>query len=224
MIKIISIIGLIVFSTCCYADQTPVQLQKFVPKSWEIISQTNGDLNADGSVDTAMIIQPKNMNIHNRKLLILFNNKNALQLKYSKRIPDWTYHDNKEDCLEDTLDESSLSIKQHILDLTFNEQPNCANTFGNIYTYRFKMMNGNFQLIGFESLYLDKLTGKQLEESLNFLNKKAKITTTANIFSEVQKAPQIKWISIKSTPFLTLEDMPFQNEDINYTFADRFIK
>ena len=69
MIKITYLLFLISFSSVCLAEHTPASLHKFIPQNYEILSQSTGDLNNDGKADLAIIIQPKNYKISDRKLL-----------------------------------------------------------------------------------------------------------------------------------------------------------
>ena len=107
------------YSSLSFANQPSTSLQKFVPNNWEILAQAEGDLNQDGKKDIALIIQPKNENQNNRKLLLLFQKGQQLQLKLSRQIPNWTYR-SEELCIEDALDDSSLTIKNQRLDVLFN--------------------------------------------------------------------------------------------------------
>ena len=91
--KIINICLLCLVSSLGHAEQTSSAIQKFTPAQWEIISQATGDLNTDGKIDTAIIIQPENLKIHNRKLIILMQKNNTLQKVVEKSIPAWTYRD-----------------------------------------------------------------------------------------------------------------------------------
>ena len=101
-------------STIAFAETIPTTIQKFIPKNYEILSQASGDLNADGQVDTAIIIQTKNIKIQNRKLLILFKQGGQYQQILSKQIPNWTYRDD-ENCINDALFDDGVSIKNHVL-------------------------------------------------------------------------------------------------------------
>ena len=228
MIRIINVTLLCtIYSSICFANQPDTTLQKFVPPHWEIISQANGDLNADGQTDTAIIIQPQNKpqnnNQQQRKLLILFQTQSnqQLQLKLSRQIPNWTYR-SEDECLEDALDDSALTIKNQRLDLQFNTSPSCSNSYGFLYTYGFKLKNNQFHLVGFDSYALDKISGQQDEISLNFLTHKAKLTTTPNIFAEIETPPKIAWKTFQTNTRYTLENIPLDNDEFNHHFSLKF--
>ena len=179
-------------------------------------------MNQDGKKDIALIIQPKNESQHNRKLLVLFQKGQQLQLKLSRKIPNWTYR-SEELCIEDALDDSSLTIENQRLDVLFNTMSSCSNTYGLIYTYGFKLKNNQFHLIGFDAYDLDKISGKQKETSLNFLSNKAKVTTTPNIFAEVETPAKIVWKTLKTSTSYTLENIPWDNEQFIHNFSVQFI-
>ena len=205
-----------------FANQSTGALQKFVPHDWEILSQAKGDLNQDGKEDIALLIQPKNKHQHKRKLLILLKTDQQLQLKLSQHIPKWTYRAN-EPCAEDALDDSSLNIKNQRLELLFNSMSSCSNTYGLITTYSFKLNQNHFHLIGYDSSYLDKITGQQDEISINFLTHKAKLSTTPNIFAEVETPPKVIWKTINSAKSHTVETVPWENEALVFNFSAQFI-
>lgn len=86
MIKIISPLFLISSLSINISYATPADLQKFIPDQWEIISKANGDLNADGQSDVALLIQPENTQIQDHKLLILFKNNQSYTLYLNKKF------------------------------------------------------------------------------------------------------------------------------------------
>lgn len=140
MIKIISPLFLISSLSINISYATPADLQKFIPDQWEIISKANGDLNADGQSDVALLIQPENTQIQDRKLLILLKNNQSYILYLNKKIPAWTYPD-EENCINDAISGAGLAIKHGILDVGFNAMNSCSNWYGEGWTYRFQWRN-----------------------------------------------------------------------------------
>lgn len=218
MKKIITTICIASIPSVSMAKQIPTQLQKFVPQHWEIISQADGDLNADGQKDTVIIIQPKNHKIMNRKLLVLVKNNNTYQQQNAKSLPNWTYRDN-ENCMDGALSDGSVEIKNGILDLSFNDMNTCSNWYGQSWTYRFKWQKSQFRLTGFEYWLVYKTDGKATRHSGNFLTQKLK-TTLYNEFDD-QIQPKITWKKLVPIQPNTLDQIKFEQSD---SFLKQMIK
>jgi len=220
MIKIINIC--LLFASCssvCFATQTPVSLQKFVPKNWEIISQADGDLNQDGTKDIALIIQPKNTQILDRKLLILFNKRQQFKLITTQKIPSWTYRAD-ESCVDDALSGAGVNIENGTLDIGFHNMSSCSNWYGEAWTYRFKWNNSEFKLIGTEYWFLNKNNGTFTSYSGNYLTHKQK-KTEGNEFDQNIKST-ITWKVIPSKPSDSFNKI--QLEDSQNFLKHRIIK
>lgn len=220
--KIIPYFILISYSSLSYADKINTQLHKniaaFIPQHWEIISQAQGDLNQDGQTDTAIIIQPKNLNNHERKLLIFFKHNNSLQQKIVKPIPDWSYRD-EENCMDDALSGGGVEIKHGILDLSFHDMNTCSNWYGRAWTYRFKWQNSHFKLTGFEYWFVNKTDGKATRHSGNFLTQKM-TTTLYNEFDDAIK-PKISWKKLSPISPNTLDKIQLEPSE---SFLKQLIK
>ena len=80
--KITFIFLLILIPSFTFSQTTSSKLKSLIPKNWEVLTYAEGSLNADNLNDLAIIIQPKNTNIKNRKLLIFFLNKTKAIKKY----------------------------------------------------------------------------------------------------------------------------------------------
>ena len=213
LIQVISAFSLLTLSPMCFANSLATesqksQLQQFIPKNWEIISQANGDLNNDGMKDNVLIIQPKHQ--RNRKLIILFNQKSQLRSVLTKQIPNWSYSDTK-NCINDALLSGGLSIQNNVLNIAFEEMNTCSNSYGIISTYRFQYHRSQFKLIGFEYDYLQKNNGEEKTISGNFQTGKMKITLQNISLNEIQ--PTVRWSRLKALPIHTLDKITLYQSD-----------
>lgn len=212
MKKSIIFISALLVSHFCYA--TSPSIKQFVPKNWEIISKAQGDLNQDRKDDFAIIIQPKNQTLQNRKLLILMSQKNRLHLNLSKKIPNWTYSE-KENCINDAIESGGISIHRGVLDLTFAEMNACSNWYGISSTYRFQWQTIDFKLIGFEYNFFNKNNGESTNYSGNFLTHKLKTTLKNERIENV--TPKISWKTLAPI-------QPDHFSKIQFEQSDGFLK
>ncbi|ALH96383.1 hypothetical protein [Acinetobacter equi] len=206
--KIIFTFLLILIPSFTFSQTTSSKLKSLIPKNWEVLTYAEGSLSADNLDDLAIIIQPKNTNIKNRKLLIFFKQNQSYQKILSKEIPEWTYRD-QEACMSDAIDEDSLTIKNKILDISFNDLNTCSNWYGLEWKYRFKYIQSQFTLTGFDYWLLYKTDGTLKQYSGNFLTKKLKITLSNAFDENIQ--PKITWSSLKPIIPNTLQQIQFQH-------------
>jgi len=218
MIRIISFFIFICCTSITLAAKIPASLQKHVPKDWEIIAQANGDLNSDGQVDTALIIQSKNPKMLNRKLVVFFKQENSFRQIITQDLPKWTYRAD-ENCVDDALLGGGLEIKNNILDIIFNDMNTCSNWYGQASTYRFKWINSQFKLIGFEYWFINKTDGELKTYSGNFLTKRLK-TTIGNEFKDNVK-PKESWKKLTPIHPNTLAQIKFEQGE---SFLKQMIK
>lgn len=192
-------------------------VQKLMPEHWELISYAIGDLNLDKKDDIALLIQPKNKKT-GPKLVIYFYKNNSYQSRLSKQFDRWTY---EKENRGNAFDESSLSIKNQVLNIRFNDQPFYTNTYNIAYTYRFRQSLNSFKLTGFDLSSADKLSGNTSELSVNLLTKKLK-EYTYNLFPDNKIKPYTQWRSLKSVKSYTLESMSFNSPEYYTTLEKQF--
>lgn len=192
-------------------------VQKLTPAEWEVIAYAIGDLSQDKKDDIALLIQPNNKKT-GPKLLIYFNKNNSYQSRLSKQFDRWTY---EKENRGNAFDESSLSIKNQVLNIRFNDQPFYTNTYNIAYTYRFRQSLNSFKLTGFDLSSADKLSGNTRELSVNLLTKKLK-EYTYNLFPDNNIKPQTQWRSLKSVKSYTLESMSFNSPEYYTTLEKQF--
>ena len=212
MIKITYLLFLISFSSVCLAEHTPASLHKFIPQNYEILSQSTGDLNNDGKADLAIIIQPKNYKISDRKLLILFKQNKSDNLILTKKLPEWTYPDH-ENCLPDAFQEQAIKIRKQALSIIFNSMSTCSNWYGSTNTYHFKWINNDFKLIGFDYDFTQKNTGEVHYTSINYITNKRKITQTSMQLQSSKDQTKVTWQHLANLKYYTLQSIQFKPED-----------
>lgn len=182
------------------------KVRDFVPQGWEIFQSAVGDLTGDQLADAALLIQPKNQQVKDRKLLVLQQSHAGYQVLASRDLPESSY---ESDCSEDAFDGNSLKIAKEVLILTFNSLPTCMNTYAGSTTYRFKLKNEQFYLIGYDTSNLDKLSGLNVDKSINLSTFKMKITTTPDYFEARHKKTE-KWQDIAEYSY-TMDSLTFES-------------
>ena len=184
-------------------------VNSFVPKNWELIYKTSGDLNNDSIEDAAIIIEEKSLsnykankalgvdtlNLNPRTLLILFGiGKDKFRLA-DKNSSNFIPGENSEEipCLEDPLAESKgIEIKNGVLFIQFNYWSSCGSWYTNDCKYTFRFQDNEFKLIGFDISSRHRSTGSEESTSINFLTKKKISTTGGNAFNEENNNPNSK--------------------------------
>lgn len=203
-----------------YAESLPAPVSQFIPKNWQVISVAQGDLNQDKAQDIALLLKPKKTDISGPKLFIYFNQNSKFILKSSKQFYKWTYGNEKE-CIGSAFDESTLKIQRQVLNIKFNDEPICSNTYSLNYTYKFKYDQNRFQLIGFDSFSGDKLSGNITEKSVNYLSNKIKIHYS-NFFPDKKFKPKVEWKKLENKNSYNLENMLFDSDDYNLKFEEKY--
>lgn len=184
----------------------------FCPKNWKIIIQDQGDLNKDGLVDQALIIEntdPKNiikndrlgdpkLNINPRWLLVLLKNANGYQLAGLNKTLVPTAGDTVSPCLADPLEETEKKlINKGLLKLSFHYWLSCGSYEVTDHDYIFRYQNGQFELIGLDYSSFSRSTGEMFGTSINFSTGKRNVTVGGNMFKPEIDKPKTMWSTIK---------------------------
>ena len=207
------------------AQANSAGFQSFVPAKWKILEKVQGDLNADGLADLALIIEntdPKNivtnenlgsnqLNTNPRQLLVLFKTSTGYQLASSNSsLP--TEGDVESPCLEDPLgDGEALSIEKGLLKIGFHYWLSCGSWYVTNTSYTFRYQNQKFKLIGFDSDDFHRASGDITERSINFLTGKVKNTSGANEFVEGDLPEKVEWTKLKNKYSINLEQFQFND-------------
>ena len=222
MLKTILPLTLISFSTVTLAAPDKLAYAKFVPQGWTVLETATGDLNRDGKIDAALIIQQNNpnniksheglgsdrLNLNPRKLLILFQTAQSYQLiTENDSLP--TENDEESPCLADPLEDGGMSITKGLLKINLHYWLSCGSWYVTNNNYTFRYQNNNLSLIGFDSNDFHRASGDITERSINFSTGKVKTTTGKNEFADVSQPIKVQWSTLKNKYPLTLQDINF---------------
>ena len=222
MLKTILPLTLISFSTVTLAAPDKLAYAKFVPQGWTVLETASGDLNRDGKIDAALIIQQNNpnniksheglgsdrLNLNPRKLLILFQTAQGYQLiTENDSLP--TENDEESPCLADPLEDGGMSITKGLLKINLHYWLSCGSWYVTNNSYTFRYQNNNLSLIGFDSNDFHRASGDITERSINFSTSKVKTTTGKNEFADASQPIKVQWSTLKNKYPLTLQDIDF---------------
>ncbi len=222
MLKTILPLTLISFSTVTLAAPGKSAYGKFVPQGWAVLETASGDLNRDGKIDAALIIQQNNpnnikshdglgsdrLNLNPRKLLILFQTAQSYQLiTENDSLP--TENDEESPCLADPLEDGGLSITKGLLKINLHYWLSCGSWYVTNNSYTFRYQNNNLGLIGFDSNDFHRASGDITEKSINFSTGKVKTTTGKNEFADTSQPLKVQWSTLKNKYQIQLQDIDF---------------
>ncbi|TCB32977.1 hypothetical protein E0H82_14810 [Acinetobacter sp. ANC 4910] len=222
MLKNILALTLATLSSLTFAASDTSSYSKFVPQGWKILETATGDLNRDGQIDAALIIQQNNpnniksheglgsdrLNLNPRKLLVLFKTAQSYQLmteNYS--LP--TENDEESPCLADPLEDGGITIAKGLLKISLHYWLSCGSWYVTNNNYTFRYQNNDFNLIGFDSNDFHRASGDITEKSINFSTGKVKSTTGKNEFAETAQPVKTEWSTLKNKYQIQLQDIDF---------------
>lgn len=222
MLKTILPLTLISFSTVTLAAPGKSAYGKFVPQGWAVLETASGDLNRDGKIDAALIIQQNNpnnikshdglgsdrLNLNPRKLLVLFQTAQGYQLiTENDSLP--TENDEQSPCLADPMEDGGINIHKGILKINLHYWLSCGSWYVTNNSFSFRYQNNAMRLIGFDQSEFHRASGDQSSRSINFSTGKVKTTTGENEFAESTQPVQVKWSKLQQTYNLKLEQIDF---------------
>ena len=193
MIKVL--IGFLTAWICsiCFAEP-PKHIKQLVPKGWDILYFSEGDLNKDNQADIAMMIEKQKpdiviknddgriLNNHPRMLLVLFKDKS--NYKIVAKNTTLPVAEIESSCLMDPLGEVSdgVFIKNGTLTVDFSYFMSCGGWEWPRHFYTFRWQKNHFKLIGFDYQSFHRATGEEAASSYNFSTLKVKKTHGGNHF------------------------------------------
>ena len=169
----------------------------FVPKGWIILKYAKGDLNSDKYNDIALVLQHRDsvslikdedgssdtVITQPRILVIAFFNNATKQYDLIEQSNSFIlYYDNPS--MDDPF--QNISIANQILQIDFSIFYNMGSWETSNNSYKFRLRDNKFKLIGADYNSTMRNTGETEDRSYNFLSKKVKVTT-GNIENDKQK-------------------------------------
>lgn len=162
-------------------------IKDFVPKNWKIIDRAFGKINKDATEDVVLILKADYAEFLNnnkeglgvdifdtnpRMLLILFKQRNNYKLatKSTKFIISSEYPTMSEPFVD-------VSIKNRVIKFDFEHWQSAGGWGAWNNTYKYRLQNGKFSLIGADHYYYKRNSGETELRSYNFLTKRMKIVT-----------------------------------------------
>ncbi len=195
-------------------------INAFVPKDWEIVGKSFGDLNADKLEDCALVIKANydkflnkndgfrwdSFDTNPRVLVILFRDADGFRLaKQSNTFilaPD-------SPAMSEPF--QKIAIRGGVLRLDFEVFFSAGSWSAYDYSYKFRFQNGKFVLIGADKTESTRNSGETESRSYNFLTRRMKIST-GNFASDERE--NIRWKSFRFKKLKTIDSLgkPFDWE------------
>jgi hypothetical protein len=198
------------------------ELQDIIPEGWQLLSQASGDLNQDGYQDLVFAIEdsllakaePSEEILSRlaastpRILGIYFGGRNG---KFKKVLQSDTFIISRE---HPAMDEpfKGLQILPHgELQIDFYRWLCRECTSWSSHVYTFKCQSRDFELIQYQENVMSRVSGEEVDYSVDFQNKTIKITTTTineddereyQEESETFELTKLKSIKSMGKPFL----------------------
>jgi len=188
-------------------------INELIPHGWKLIAKARGDLNKDGLVDLALVIENTNrknfisnagglgtdtLNTNPRGLLVAFKQPNGtyqLVTKNTSFIPPPNAPDSP--CLLDPFgEEGSIEISKGLLKINFQHFYSCGGWETYNFEYIFRYQHQKFELIGYNKSSMNRASGEETQITVNFSTLKLNRTSGSNAFGRDSK-PKTSWERFK---------------------------
>lgn len=191
---------------------------QLVPPGWRLETQVQGDLNKDGIADRVLVLHdddPGNLARHKglgenplnsnpRILAVAFGRTDGgytLALENHTLIPRWI-----NPVLEDPFDgvaAGGVTIEYGTLQVTLGRFSNAGSWEMGHSTFTFRWRDGDFRLIGYDSMSVIRSTGAMETLSINYLTSRAKHTQG----STDSDKETVSWTRVRPAPLLRFDDV-----------------
>ncbi len=184
----------------------------FVPTGWALEHEKQGDLNKDGKADLLLVLRkdykldasnPDDFDPLNRVLLVAFgdtaNHGYRLALVNTSLLPL-----RETSSLDDILDwPDSVSLDDHSFKITMHLFMSAGGWDTGTSSFHFRYQDGGFALIGYDNDNTHRGSGKTTQTSINYLTRKAKITT-GSIENDRTK---VVWKKLPQASLIRIDDI-----------------
>ena len=177
------------------------KLEDFVPKNWEIMEKTCGDLNGDGLADCVVVVRGTDAKFIQKHdgfgtnpfdtnpaiLAVLLKDKNgyrlALQNNSLASPPEGP---------TSSYPFSAMSIKNKVLEIDFEHWQSAGGWGATYSSFKFKLIGREFQMIGADKREFMRNSGDGESRSYDFLTRKIKIVT-GNQMEDNPRKMKTRW-------------------------------
>lgn len=200
------------------------EIQDLIPDGWQVLSQAMGDLNGDGYEDISFAVQSPvketikfnadyerdTLNANPRILGIYFGKRNG---KLKKVLQSNTFIINRNTPTMDEPFKALQILPNGDLQIDFYIWPCRECTSWTSHEYRFRYQNKVFELIGYSESVSNRVSGDEIDYSIDFQKGILKtITTSINEEDEREYKEELKTFALKQLPSIKSLKKPFEWE------------
>ncbi len=201
------------------------KIDDIIPIGWKILSQASGDLNGDGYKDLAFAIESlekiksnyddgletDTINTNFRILGIYFGKRNG---KFKKTLQSNTFIINRNTPSMEEPFKGLQILPNGVLQIDFYIWPCRECTSWSSHEYRFRFQNKAFELVAYTESVVQRVSGDEVDYSIDFQKEILKIITTTNNeeINEQEHEEQFKKFELPQLKSLKSLDKPFEWE------------
>jgi len=192
-------------------------IEGFLPMEWRMELKQSGDLNGDGRDDVVLVLRaldplniidmrgqggPENYDTNPRILMAAFANAAGgydLTLENHTLIARTTEPSAQDPLDPDGVQAGGVEIKRGALQVTLGY---FGGNMGHM-TYTFRFAKGRFGLIGYDSVDVERMSGKMEKVSVNYSTRRMK----HSVRKISDDAERVIWTNLPAKPLPTIEQV-----------------